>query len=408
MRGDSGFPFNVREAVHFFTQNEVSELLGQFTAAKGISLEADVAADIYELTAGHAGLVCACGRALESAPGLRQCGQVKLARWRDFRKQHFIDSVLEWPTIGGMVRSVSRMIPAARLLLEQALLAGNAPLVLKTALPSVSDAARYLAAEGWLVPAGAIGAECFRITSPLVRSLAMHQLAKKRGYELTASLPFLVGIEHQLDVPALLAAALPRFRSSTMRGVSAVSSKTSSALASLFELPIGRKVPKEAVYHFELFAVLRQWLGFWKHAELYPEADVLSAVREQGADATEVVPKLYADMLIGPSSFSCLNHVLELVASSAPAGIHQHYSRTIECMASHETNRGACVVFTAVASSSAASTPLAGLTWPTALQLGSGLVAVHVVHDLNWTTAVVHWMSAAGNGTFAVGLATKR
>lgn len=182
MQGASGSPFNVREAVpvHFFTENQVSELLGQFATATGISVEAGIAADIHELTAGHAGLVCACGRALETG-GLHDDGHVKLAAWLDFRIRRIIDTVVEWPTIGNMARSVPKMVPSARQLLEQALFADEL-LELKTRPGDVSEAARYLAAEGWLVAAGSIGAEIYRFTSPLVRSLAMRQLAREREH----------------------------------------------------------------------------------------------------------------------------------------------------------------------------------------------------------------------------------
>lgn len=413
MRGESGSPFNVREAVpvHFFTLSEVSALLGQFAAAKGVSLEAGVAADIHELTAGHAGLVCACGRALESAVGLQEHGQVKLTAWLDFRARHFIDAILAWPTIGDMARSVSKMIPSARLLLEQALLAGNTPLELATAPSDVSDAARYLAAEGWLVASGAIGIESYRITSPLVRSLAMRRLAKERGHELTEPLPFDAGTEQKLDVPSVLRVALLYFRPTTMRSVSAVSSKTSTAAAAVFELPGGRRVPNEAVYHFELFSVLRQWLGFWGHADLYPEANVMGVVHRgakvAGMPSADIEGKVNAGMLISPSRYelSGPKHVLELVASSSGVSIQSHFSRTIEYMVSHCTDRGACIIFTAVASASAVSTPATSLfDLPDASQLNTGLVAIHVVHDLNWTVARLHWLSRADSGTFYVDL----
>ena len=406
MRGESGSPFNVREAVpvHFFTPNEVAELFEQYARTKSISLEAGIAANIHELTAGHAGLVCACGRALESGGGLLQDGLVQLAAWQDFRARRIIETVLQWPTIGNMADSVSKMVQSARQLLERALLAGNAPLQLKTALTETSEAARYLAAEGWFVAVGSIGAESYRFTSPLVRSLALHQLAKQRGWEMVDPLPF-VGATDELDVPAALRAALPYFRPATMRSVSATSSKTSKAAVSVFRQSGSRIVPNEAVYHFELFSVLRQWLGYWERAELYPEADVLGYVG--GAMGSTETPKRYADMLIGPSSTSGLKHVLELVASSSSKEIQAHYSRTINYMNSHDTTWGACITFTAVASASAVVVPSSSLEWPTTLQFGTGLVAIHVVHNLVWTQAKIYWKSGVGTGAFTVDLAAK-
>ena len=403
MRGESGSPFNVREAVpvHFFTEDEVSELLEQFAVAKGVSLEAGVAADIHELTAGHAGLVCACGRVLESESGLQQDGRISLAAWQDFRVRHIIDAVLQWPTIGNMADSVSKLIRGVRELLEQALLAGDTLLELKAAPANVSNAARFLTAEGWLVAAGAIGTDIYRFTSPLVRSLAMRQLARERGRELLLPLPFFAGTG-LLDVPAVLSAALPHFRPAIMRVVSSFSSKLSTAPAAVFGLPIGWQVPNEAVYHFELYSVLRQWLCLWRHAELYPEADV-TRIAEEGT------VKRYADMLIGPSSLSGPKHVLELVASSSASVIRAHYSRTISYMLSHGTDRGACITFAAVASASAVSSvPSARLEWPTGEQLSSGLVAIHVVHDLEWTVAKIHWESSSGSDAALVKLVAKQ
>jgi hypothetical protein len=406
MHGESGSPFNVREAVpvHFFTQEQVSELMGQFSTATGIMLEAGVTADVHELTAGHAGLVCACGRVFEAGGGLQLNGRIQLASWQEFRVRHIIDAVLQWPTVGSMADSVSKMVPSARLLLERALLAGEELLDLTGEPAEVSQASRYLAAEGWLVPVGLIGADLFRLTSPLVRSLAMRQLVKERGRELKVPLPF--SSCGQLDVPTALCAALPHFRPATMRTVFAYSSKTSTAPVATFVLPTSKQVPNEAVYHFELFAVLRQWLNLWRHAVLYPEADVLRTSKRDCGTTSELraASKRYADMLIGPSRSSSLTHILELVASSSSAEIRAHYARAIDYMVSHHTNRGTCITFTAVASASAVLVPSSSLDWPTGLQLGTGLVAVHIVHDLQWTTAEVFWKSAAGSGESIVNL----
>lgn len=198
---------------------------------------------------------------------------------------------------------------------------------------------------------------------------------------------------------AALRTALPCFRPATMRGVSAFSSKASNAPA-VFKLPPNRLVPNEAVYHFELFSVLQQWLGIWQYAELYPEADVFG-----GMSSTE--HKRYADMLIVARS-SNPKHILELVASSGAADIKAHYSRTIGYMAVHGTKWGACITFTAVESAPAASVPSASLVWPEASQLGTGLVAVHVVHDLAWTTATVHWKLVSGEDAFTLDLNAER
>lgn len=399
MHGGRSSPFNVSQAVRvpFFTEEQVAELLGQHAAAKGISLEAGVIADIHRFTAGHAGLVCGCGRAFESAPALKNRRRISLAAWQEFRVVGLIDSLLGWQTIGNMADSVPRLIAPAKRLLVQALIAGDAVLNLASADPVDSGAARYLAAEGWLVDVGPVDNDSYRVTSPLVRSLAMRQLAKERVHELTAPLPIIDGGE--LDVPAALRSVLPFLRADTMRTVYAVSTKLSEAPATIFALPDDKRVPNEAAYHFELFAVFRQWLGFWQYADVFPEVDV------------QVTGQLkrFADMLISPTGSAPLKHILALAASTDASDIRTHYSRTIRYMGTHATTRGTCITFTAVVSSAAVSSVSSDqLVWPELSQLSSGLVAIHVVHDLTWTFAQVWWKSAAGQGEYTVKLAKLR
>lgn len=101
--------------------------------------------------------------------------------------------------------------------------------------------------------------------------------------------------------------------------------------------------------------------------------------------------KQFADMLlIGRGDSSAPKHIIALAASSSARDVGEHYARALVYMAAHTTRRGACITFTAV--SSAEVVALVGasmLAWPTAQQLADGLVAIHVVHDLAWTTARV-------------------
>lgn len=375
----SGSPFNVREAVpvRFFSAEQVAELLRQFSVQRNLVLEDGIVEDIHEFTAGHAGLVCACGRALDSIPQLRIDGRILLAAWREFRVVRMVTEALGWPTVGRMARAVADMPHQALDLLEHALVSWDAPLILEDRPEEAKSAARYLAAEGWLL---ASSPDTYGITSPLVRSLALQQLASKRARQITAPLPFMSSTS-QLDIPAVVATALQYFSADSMCITPRVSTKLSKASAAVVGRLAGEPVPSEASYHFQLFSVLRQWVGLWQHASLYPEADVKSNGR----------PKRYADMLlIGRNTSAPPKHILELVANADDVAVREHFQRTLEYMAVHETSRGSCVVFTTVESAAAIAAATAHrLTWPTAAQLEHGLVAVHVIHDIEWTEANV-------------------
>lgn len=55
--------------------------------------------------------------------------------------------------------------------------------------------------------------------------------------------------------------------------------------------------------------------------------------------------------------------------------------------------RGTCVTFTTVSDAAAVtSIPAASLAWPDAEQRAAGVEATHVLHDLDWTQAVVYWV----------------
>jgi hypothetical protein len=382
MEGKSGSPFNIREAVpvHFFTAAEVATLLGQFANARGVSLEEGIAADVFELTAGHAGLVCACGRALESRSKVPrpEAGHISLAAWRDFRARGIVDEVMSWPTVGKMARALFTIPPDVLPVLHKMLAVGDAPLMLAD---DAAQAATYLAAEGWLVSVGDFSRNVFRVTSPLVRNIALHQLAKRRA-PLAEPLP--LDAAGDLVVPVAVATALRYFRRDTMLAAAAVSTQLSRA--TIAGSRVGKPVPSEAAYHFQLFAVLRSWLNTLDHALLFAEAD-----SRQSADGSGSFPrKQYADMLLIGRAAGAPKHVLELVASADNADVCAHFARSLSYMAAQNA-RGTCITFTALptAADVEAVAP-ASLPWPTSEQLTTGLEAIHVLHDLAWTRAAVH------------------
>jgi hypothetical protein len=187
VEGKSGSPFNVREGVpvRFLTVEQVHALLHQFAVARGVVLEEGIAADVHELTAGHAGLVCCCGRALDTAVRRDDSRHITLAAWREHRARRIIDSVFMWPTMSRMADSISAMPDEAKTVLDLALAAGDAPITLNDHRRTL---ARYLAAEGWLLSVGDVSANTYRFTSPLARRMAMRHVSETRMH-ITDMLP---------------------------------------------------------------------------------------------------------------------------------------------------------------------------------------------------------------------------
>ena len=188
MNGSSGSPFNVREAVpvHMLEKKEVTQLLTEFATAKSVTLEEGIIEDVHRLTAGHAGLVCASGRALDTAVPRTHDNIVTLATWTDYAVRTLPLVVCDWPTIGRMARRIADFSPQQDQMLETVLAAGDRDVAAESA--GERGAARFLAAEGWLRSTGvAASAHVYRIASPLVRGIAIKELAQKAT--ITAPLP---------------------------------------------------------------------------------------------------------------------------------------------------------------------------------------------------------------------------
>lgn len=272
-------------------------------------------------------------------------------------------------------------------MLEIMLSAGDCAVVAHST--SEIDAAQFLAAEGWLRSTGVdASAYVYRIALPLVRSVALAELAKKA----TIAAPLPLGADKQLAFPDVITASLQLFKPAVMRAAAGVSPMVSAASV---EAPgVGVRVPSEAAYHAQLARVLSTWLRVRGHTDVFNVAD--SSVLAAGSRSAGVKrKKLYADILLVGEAAGAPKHVLEMAASASDGEIAELYGRTVAHMAAHSGARRACVTFTAVVGTAdvAAIKPDA-LAWPTRAQLDAGLVAIHVVHDLRWTTAAVHSMKA--------------
>lgn len=188
MNGTSGSPFNVREAVpvHMLEEKEVTQLLTEFATAKSVTLEAGIIEDVHWRTAGHAGLVCACGRALDTVVPRTHDGIVTRANWADYAVRTLPLVVRDWTAIGSMARRVADFSPQQDQMLEIMLAAGDRDVAAEST-GEMGDA-QFLAAEGWLRSTGvAASAHVYRIASPLVRGIAIKELAQKAT--ITAPLP---------------------------------------------------------------------------------------------------------------------------------------------------------------------------------------------------------------------------
>jgi hypothetical protein len=389
MNGASGSPFNVREAVpvHMLEEKEVAQLLTEFATAKSVTLEEGIIEDVYRLSAGHAGLVCACGRALDTAAVPRTHDDiVTLASWTDYAVRALPLAVRDWQTIGKMARRVADFSPQQDQMLEILLSAGDRDVAAEST--SLMGTAEFLAAEGWLRSTGAAASDhIYRIASPLVRGIALRELAMKA----TIAAPLPLGADKQLAFPDVITASLPFFKPAVMRSASVVSSKVSAASVRAPAVGATASVPSEASYHAQLAFVLGTWLR--GHANVFTEADSFVQAADYSAGGKR--KKLYADILLIGQEENAPKHVLELVASASDAEVAEHYGRTAAYMAAHGGARGACITFTAVnVAADVRSIKPDALLWPSRTQLDGGLVAIHVVHDLSWTTAAVHCMKA--------------
>lgn len=375
-----GSPFTAADAVPAkpFTRDQVAHLLQQYADATcTVTVEDGVADDIHEYTAGHPLMVGACCREIELHSEMRRQHQVvRLAAWREYRAQDMTGRAIDWRQIARSGTLAERMPPQPLAQLKLALLVGDEPI--RAENDASLAAARHAVSEGWLVPTGDDGTS-FTVASPVVRNIALLELADTTRSWVPRNPPPLDG-SGALDMPAVVAALLERFSTDAMVTAASLASKHSGSSA-LDPESILSNAPDQAAYHFQLFTTLRQWLTVWSHADVYPEADV---------DRQETKQQ-FADILVmGRRVRNAPKHIVAVAASTKDPDVQQRYIRAIEYMKASNTNVGTCITFTAVDSAvTVANTGADLLAWPSEAQLATGVVAIHVVHDLAWTTAVV-------------------
>lgn len=253
LTGKSSSPFNVRDTVQvrYWTREEVHQLFSQYST----TIDRKIVDDIYERTAGHPGLVCLCGKIIDEKQNMLS---ENYDLWLQYATTKLEKAVIEWPTMQKMVETLSSLsenIKLARILLRQRFIPNTiSPIVLNT--QEELNRGKFLAAEGALIP---VDLSTFRIPSPMVHRLLLERVLTidKRAKIPSEAVPFITSLHGTtIDVQKLITTTIAYIEPSIIQAAFRRAYKKS-------RLPGMKRdsfVPQEAVYHAELFAILRDWL----------------------------------------------------------------------------------------------------------------------------------------------------
>lgn len=375
----------------FWSVSQVASVLEEFAIARGVMLDTAIATQVFELTAGHAALVCACGRLLQNgiANGDLDEEYITASAWSEYEQQHRRSIGRDWAATRDLASAIGDLGAKQRSYL------------LRAAADSIDRQGGILDAggedadlealvrAGWLIRAPApVHGTRHRVSSPLLgliaRQAVLSAISPKGAGLLSAAGP--------LDVHSLFAALLPAMSSSVMRTAHTVTKKASRAT-----LPgVGGRldVPGEAAYQCEIASVLVGWLR--DADELHVRTMVDAPPPKAGGASAVPNKRLNKKLDIMLTSRVGKNmHIFEFVASARDGIVREHFERTLLYKSALQPlGTSACVAFTALRVVGQVKADLTGelfrkLPWPTDEQLSQGLVAVHVVHDLTWTVAAV-------------------
>ena len=149
LTSETSTPFTATEAIQIssFTKEEVFQLFTEFAASRLITLPNELIEDIYERTAGHAGLVCYCGKMIEKT--IDEGWQNKLNHyeaWLAYAPKLPVDLITAPNGLSTMAKLVSCMDnPDVREFVVKYFLHGDQP-VLQDA--NNAQMLAYLTAEG--------------------------------------------------------------------------------------------------------------------------------------------------------------------------------------------------------------------------------------------------------------------
>jgi hypothetical protein len=406
-----------------FEQKQVKQLFSDYSENSGVELDGAIADDVYELTAGHAGLVSFCGKQLSShlARGRKR---VTHEDWVCYADQHLIpDLSSDWATMRGLVREILRDdddVKRARDFLLREFLYRNhyeerqgqeadgdesdsededkakeasndddddddesdgrpAPgkqlAVYEPAAHSPQEKyCHFLAREGILHALEGPGKR-FSLSSLLVRNMVASAIRSKMS---SPSYPFGPpprpdAAPASLDVPRLIIGCLPAMDRDTLRDAPSTSFKVARSSG----CPV-QTVPSEAVYQDQLYFTLRSWLSEkWSYMII---TQVNPALPVPGLHKRE-----RCDVIIYNSLWKC---TIELSASPKPGELAEHITRSPRYKQTLGANEGWALNFDIDRGSDAANRRL--LAWQKG-PFANGEGVVHVFHDLQWTKAHVYW-----------------
>eukprot|EP01128_Nolandella_sp_AFSM9_P007604 TRINITY_DN421_c0_g1_i5.p1 TRINITY_DN421_c0_g1~~TRINITY_DN421_c0_g1_i5.p1 ORF type:complete len:618 (+),score=132.83 TRINITY_DN421_c0_g1_i5:76-1929(+) len=305
LTGRSSSPFNVREAVQapYFTLEEVKELFNIYEEKKGFELDQRIVEDIFTRTAGHAGLVSRCGKAIDET--LREDrSTVTYDEWLRYATFKLSTAVRRYPTLTKLIHTLQKtdeQLKAARELLYHRFLPNKHSVELYDS--TERRLASFLASEGALRH---VTEEEYEIPSPLIRSILSQEVVKEmEGLPVpTEPVPFTP--DGALRVLPLLKTVVSHFNKLLLQS----SVRESFKICQLAGLN-GEYVPQEAVYQSEMERVLASWLP--------SSASVIPQYHTGGRSR--------CDLVLIPSPKHRL--VLELVASSTIQDIEEHFSRAL-------------------------------------------------------------------------------
>ncbi len=301
LAGQATSPFNISPVqIQFWTKKQVHHLFKQHNN----TIESEIIDDIYERTAGHPGLICIFGKQLAAMQ------ITTYQQWKDYALSRLLSDVASWPTLIKMEQALTRSEPkikAVRAVLRKWFLANHTAPV---DIDSNWNEVKYLAAEGALTAVPPKNTT-FRIPSPFIHQFLLQRVnvVDKHPIPSTSipwhSIPGKIG--RRLNFERLLVQAIACINPAVIEAAPRVSWK----VVQVPGLPTVL-VPQEAVYHTELFAILRAWLP--SDVSVFSEINVKNDTQ-------------YCNLVLKYPGYMTL---LELVATAPIEKIQEHIDRAVK------------------------------------------------------------------------------
>ncbi|KAF8961900.1 hypothetical protein BGZ46_001279, partial [Entomortierella lignicola] len=168
-----------------FTQSEVNELFGKFQERFSDFESAAIAADIFELTIGHKGLVGCCGVFIEKSYNIDNSPIKTIKEWKSKTADKLRTFISESAHYLSIIRSLEKLPKGCRDILSHVLRYGTHE------VQSQLDATKYLLAEGMVsvredTRDKNVVLEC---SAPILRSLMITSIASPAALRLSEDVP---------------------------------------------------------------------------------------------------------------------------------------------------------------------------------------------------------------------------